>query len=233
VVSIRRFLRLAIAPGEWWVNGLAYAVIAAPAIWRGIDQDWRGTALIVAGGIAVLLLVGGVRLQRRLDTEPDLSLSFDGSRTPAVGVPIADWPGGGTGDVWHLLATADGAVARQTVATLVDLEIGVGSGFRRHPNWTESYPLRWAGPDSSSETQLDPQDPKLIDLGFTVAGGNLFYIGAADAASGGQLLGVGAGEYRLRVALRAENAEHKAVVKWFELRYDGSSVEIAEVAEQS
>ena len=39
----------------------------------------------------------------------------------------------------------------------------------------------------------------------------------------------GAGEYRLNIALRAENAEHNAVVKWFEVRYDGTSVELSEV----
>ena len=147
-------------------------------------------------------------------------------------MPIDNWPGGGTGDFWHLLAGADGAVAQETVATLVDLEIGVGSGFRRHPNWTHSYPLKWAGPSSSAEIQLNPQDPQLVDLGFTLAGGNLFYIGAADATPSEELLGVGAGEYRLKVALRAGNAEHKAVIKWFEIRYDGSSVEISEVTEQ-
>ena len=231
--SIFRFLGLALAPGNWLLNGIIYAAIGGAAIWQGIEHDWAVAGLILAGGLAALLLAGGVRLQRRLDREPDLSLSFDPTRTPIAGVPIENWPGGATGDFWHLLAAADGAVAREVVATLLDLEIGVGSGFRRHPNWTHSYPLKWAGPDTSPEIQLDPQDPKLVDLGFTLAGGNLFYIGAPEAKQDAELLGVGAGEYRLKVALRAGNAEHTAVVNWFELRYDGSSVEISEVPEQA
>ena len=226
--SILRFLRFALTPGNWLLNALAYVAIGAPAIWRAIDHDWLAAGLIAVGGIAALLLIGGVRLQRRLDREPELSLSFDDSRTPFHGVPIDNWPGGATGDFWHLLAASDGAVAQNTVATLVDLEMAVGSGFRRHPNWTQSYPLKWAGADTSFQTQLNPDDPMLVDLGFTLAGGNLFYIGAADAIPAGQLLGIGPGEYRLQVALRAENAGHKGVVKWFEVRYDGASVELSE-----
>jgi hypothetical protein len=230
--SIFRFLRLALAPGNRFVNAIAYAVIGAAVTWQAIDRNWLAAGLILAGGAAALLLVGGIRLQRRFDKEPLLSLSFDPTGTPICGVPLANWPGGATGSLWHLLAVSRGAVAREAAATLADLQIAVGSGYRRHPNWSHSFALKWAGPASSTEIQLNPEDPRHVELGFTLAGGNLFYLGSADEAPDGQLLGVGAGAYRVKVILRAANAEHNPAVHWFDVRYDGSSVAISELAEQ-
>jgi hypothetical protein len=222
--ALTAFVRFAVAPASTMsrraklgagVLGLSLATTVAVVL-----PDWRSQG--AAAGIVTLALVvvAGVRLQRRLDTRPRLELILEPGHTYSPGFHEGV-SYGGTARFCSVWVTAD-QYAERCYGRVVACEArDAVLGFTPLTDFMGAVELRWPKSPMQHEIDIEPDVPERLVVCMGLKESNRVYLGTETGM--GSALALPPGEYRfkVRVGVRAWNVPDAPVEHWLRVKHAG------------